>query len=224
MCKCRKKEVRRETEEQERRDFQRRVESLRERGIKDLKYLEWTFANDDRRYPAISDACRKYVDEWGRMRAGNIGLLFFGSVGTGKSFYASCIANALLEKCVPALVTNFPWILSQSSGWGDSRTELLNSLQAYAIVIIDDLGVERSTDFAVEQVYVVVDTLYRSGIPIIVTTNLTPAQIKTPNNLGYERIYDRILQNSIPIKMTGPSRRAELAAEKWSKYQSFLGL
>ena len=43
-------------------------------------------------------------------RSMNIGLLLFGDVGTGKSFAAGCIANALLDRDVPVLMTNFPVI------------------------------------------------------------------------------------------------------------------
>jgi DNA replication protein DnaC len=84
--------------------------------------------------------------------------------------------------------------------------------------------VERGTDYALEQVYAVVDARYLSGKPLIVTTNLAPIDIKNPGGLAYERIYDRILQNSIPVKMAGDSRRAEIAKQKRKKYQSLLGL
>lgn len=49
----------------------------------------------------------RYVEQWQTMRTENIGLLFWGGVGTGKSFLAGCIANALMEQEVPVLITNF---------------------------------------------------------------------------------------------------------------------
>ncbi len=225
LCECEAKKRAAEEEERKLREFQMRVSRLRRDGLTDPEYLHWTFAQDDRRRPEISDACLKYVDEWAQMRIDNVGLLFFGDVGTGKSFLACCIANALLEKCVPALVTNFPRILNklQSSAWGEDRNGILEQLQRYELVVIDDLGVERNTSYALEQIYNIVDTRYRSGKPLIVTTNLAPAEIKTPENIGLERIYDRIMQNSIPVKVTGPSRRVRIAEEKKLKYQSLLG-
>ena len=44
-----------------------------------------------------------YVDNWEKMKSNSSGLLLWGDVGTGKSFFAGCIANALLEKGVPVL-------------------------------------------------------------------------------------------------------------------------
>jgi DNA replication protein DnaC len=226
LCKCQQEERDHEEEEIRRGKFQQQVDHLRRDGITDPEYLNWTFKMDDQRYPDISASCRKYVNEWASMRANNVGLLFFGGVGTGKSFFACCIANALIEKCVPTLVTNFPWILNkiQSARWGEDRNEMLKRIRKYELVVIDDLGVERSTDYGMEQIYSVVDTRYRSGKPLIVTTNLSPSEIKNPNNLGYERIYDRIVQNSIPVKISGTSRRAEIAAQKRKKYKDLLGL
>ena len=225
MCECRAREREREEKEDELRRFQQRVDALRQDGLTDPEYSRWTFANDDRRDAAISDACRKYVDEWEKMRKDNVGLLFYGGVGTGKSFSACCIGNELLDRCIPTLVTSFPRILSklQAAGWGGDRAEILDRLQRYELVVIDDLGVERGTEYALEQIFTVVDTRYRSGKPLIVTTNLSPQDIKAPNNLAYQRVYDRILQNSIPVKMAGESRRVEIAAKKREKYQGFFG-
>ena len=39
-----------------------------------------------------------YVEQWQTMRSENLGLLLWGGVGTGKSFLAGCIANALMEQ------------------------------------------------------------------------------------------------------------------------------
>jgi len=226
MCECEAQENQKQQEEQRKIKFKQRVQTLRRDGLTDPEYLTWVFDKDDGRQPVISCACRKYVDEWESMLSDNVGLLLYGGVGTGKSFFACCIANALLDKCVPALVTNFPRILNklQSSGWREDRNELFDRLQRYDFVVIDDLGVERGTEYALEQVYAVIDTRYRSGKPLIVTTNLAPDEIKKPENLAYERIYDRILENCIPVKISGKSRRPEKAAEKRKKFQGLLGL
>lgn len=61
------------------------------------------------------------------------------------------------------------------------------------MLIIDDLGVERSSEYALEQVYNVVDSRYLSRLPFIVTTNLTLNELKKPLDLARARIYDRIL-------------------------------
>lgn len=57
------------------------------------------------------DKAHAYVENWKEAYKSNIGLLLFGDVGTGKSFFAGCITNALLDQNVPVLMTNFPTIL-----------------------------------------------------------------------------------------------------------------
>ena len=80
-------------------------------------------------------------------------------MGTGKSFFAGCIANALLDKGVPVLMTNFSRILNTLTGmYSDDRNQFIDSFNKYSLLIIDDLGIERSSEFALEQVFNVIDS------------------------------------------------------------------
>ena len=186
------------------------MERLRRDGITDPAYLQYTFAQDDKRNPKVSDVCRRYVENWAEMKAQNIGILFYGDVGTGKSFLACAIANALLERLVSVSVTNFPRILNSLQGsFDDERQKRIDRLQHYSLLVIDDLGVERDTSYSVEQVYNVVDTRARSGKPVIITTNLSLKDLENPPSLAYKRIYDRVLEMCpIRLKLVGASRRA----------------
>ena len=225
VCACRAETNRKLDEEQRRKDFNIRIKRLRCEGLFDNEYRDWTFANDDKRTPDISQACQNYVKNWGRMKADNIGLLFHGHVGCGKTFYACCIANALLAQCIPVLVTNFPSLIRalQANTYDTNNMEILDYLQRYELLVIDDLGAERDTSFAKELVYSVVDTRYRSGKPLIITTNLSPKDFMQ-TDVAYKRIYDRIIESSpITVKMVGESRRIEKARQKNKKYKDFLG-
>ena len=92
------------------------------------------------------DKARAYVENWKEAYRNNTGLLLFGDVGTGKSFFAGCIANALLDRDVPVLMTNFPTILNRLTGmFSEDRADCIASFGEYDLLIIDDLGVERST-------------------------------------------------------------------------------
>ena len=116
----------------------RRIED----SIVDPSYRKVTFADDDGANPKISKICRKYVDQWDKVSTENIGILFRGPVGTGKSFFACCIANELLKKRVPTAVTSFPRLLNLLQNSKD-RQGLLDRLSTYKLLVIDDLGVER---------------------------------------------------------------------------------
>ena len=182
-------------------------------GITQEKYLyDYTFAHDNGQNPVMAKA-RAYVEHWAEAFKKNVGLLLFGDVGTGKSFLAGCIANALLDQDVPVLMTNFPTILARLSGtFGADRADFLASLGDYDLLIIDDLGVERGTEYALEQVFSIIDSRYRSGKPLIVTANLKLDELKHPPDLAHARIYDRILERCAPILFAGKNFREDNAA------------
>ena len=81
----------------------------------------------------------------------------------------------------------------------------------YDLLIIDDLGVERSTEYAMEQMFFVIDSRYRSRRPMIITTNLKLSELKNPPDLAHARIYDRILERCAPILFDGKNFREENA-------------
>ena len=86
-CDCqRAKRLEREAAEQRRKHLDT-VEDLKRRGFTDSKMREWTFANDNGKCPQMGMA-HSYVERWEQMKEGNHGLLLWGKVGTGKSYFA----------------------------------------------------------------------------------------------------------------------------------------
>ncbi len=155
---------------------------------------------------------RAYVEHWDKAFHDNVGLLFFGDVGAGKSFAAEYIANALLERGVPVLMTDFPTILNRLGGmFNEDRRAFIDSLDTYDLLILDNLGVERNTEYALETVYIIVDGRYRCRKPMIVTTNLKLDEMKRPCDLAHDRIYDRILERCAPVLFKGKNFRTENA-------------
>ena len=211
ICQCQ-----REAEEQRKaaEERQRRMERIKRRkaqGLQDRYLYDYTFSNDNGQNP-LMDKAHAYVENWKEAYKSNIGLLLFGDVGTGKSFFAGCIANALLDQDVPVLMTNFPTILNRLTGmFAEDRSEFIASFDEYDLLIIDDLGVERSTEYAMEQMFFVIDSRYRSRRPMIITTNLKLSELKNPPDLAHARIYDRILERCAPILFDGKNFREENA-------------
>ena len=186
------------------------------------KILQYTFAHDNGINPEIEKA-KNYVAHWEEMKSKAMGLLLWGDIGTGKSFFAGCVANALLDKGIPVLMTNFTKILNFLTGmYPQDRNEFINSLNQYSLLIIDDLGVERNSEFALEQVFHVIDSRYRSMKPMIITTNLTLEELKHPTDLAHSRIYDRILERCVPLKINNQNIRELNAAANMSEARKLL--
>ncbi len=115
-----------------------------------------------------------------------------------------------LDRDVPVLMTNFPSILNRLTGvFAEDRAAFIASLDDYSLLVIDDLGVERNTEYAMEQMFTVIDSRYRSKKPLIVTTNLKLEEIKNPPDLAHARIYDRILERCAPVLFSGKNFREE---------------
>lgn len=215
-CGC---DIQAEKEYQERKrreKFDDYVASLYKSGLTDKAYLSRTFSRDDGRNPEIKNLCQKYVENWEKMKESSVGILFYGDVGAGKSYFACCIANALLEKGVRALVTRLSDLVRNRTE-PDEKTVKLKSFE---LIVLDDLGVENYSQTA----YNIVDDIYRSGIPVIATTNLAPSEIKNPSDMGRKRIYDRIIERCcITRKVSANSGRLEKARLKKAAALRLLG-
>ena len=218
-CKAKREQQEVAIRQQKHRDLVRR---LKAEGFSDTAMLNWTFENDNGRTPQMHYA-RRYVERWQIMRAENLGLLLWGSVGTGKSFLAGCIANALMELEVPVRMTSFSRIMNELNNSFSGRNEVVDRLCCYPLLIIDDFGMERGTEYALEQVYNIVDSRYRSQKPLIVTTNLPLNEIRHPQDTAHARIYDRILEMCVPISCIGASLRKENAQKKLESMKSLIG-
>ena len=90
------------------------------------------------------------------------------------------------------------------SGGETARMALCRILmRRYELLILDDFGTERGSEFAQEQMFHIVDSRYRSQLPMIVTTNLTLDELKEPQDLGRARICDRLLDRPESRPETG---------------------
>ena len=113
-------------------------------------------------------------------------------------------ANAFLEKEVPVCMTNLAAVINHDFA---GKQEYIRKLCSYQLLILDNFGMERDTSFALETVYDVIDGRYLSGKPLIATTNLTLDELKKPQDVDHQRIYDRVLAMTVPIRFTGDSLR-----------------
>ena len=204
--------------EQERKEKRRRAEEARRKARSSPfwapGYDAMTFELDDAPASEASKLCREYVRRWEAMRREDLGLVFSGPLGTGKSFYAAAVVNALLEEGVGAITVSSSRLVNLVRAAREPQA-LLDELNCFPLVALDDLGAERDTDFAVEVLESFVNARMLAGRPLLVTTNLTGKQLRQPPDLRYGRIFDRVLALCpYPVLLTGPSRRVSMREER----------
>ena len=221
-CDCRCREEAHLAEQRALRNQERamKIANLRVQGIQDKAMRSFTF---DRSWdkPFLREnirKCREYVEHWPENLRQNLGLLMVGKPGRGKTYAAACIANALIDKGVPVLVTSIPKILN-SSGW--DKAELTGQMKEFDLLVLDDLGTERkersgmTNGYALEIVQMVIDERYKTKKPLIVTTNLSKEEMDHPANMDYWRIFDRLGEMcAAPMFFDGPSLREEIRRDK----------
>lgn len=223
LCVCAKEKE--EEEKRRAREMERynHIKRLKDEGIADPQYLKASIEKDNGNNPKMSKAVIRYTNKWTDMLEENMGILFYGDVGRGKTFYAGCIANRLIEKGVPVLMTNISALITAiTHDFERGKVNILKRVSCVDLLVLDDLGVERDTAYSAEKLQEIIDTRYRSGKPLIVTTNLTPEELKNPTDLRYKRVYDRILEMCYPILVEGTSRRQEKAQSKRKQFKSLI--
>ena len=223
-CKCREIELEAEERSEKERENGYHIEQMRHTGFPDSEMENWTFSNDDGSTPRIMNIAKRYVEKFQQMKADHKGLLLFGGVGVGKTYASACIANALIDKGIPCLMTNFSRLVRTVEGLREGRQEFIDELNNYDLLVIDDLASERNTEYMQEFVMQIIDERDRSGLPIIVTTNLTSQELKSPTDIQKQRIYSRLLGMCIPIEVKGTDMRKRSLINDFGKYKDILGL
>lgn len=223
MCRCREADLEKRQAEDEKREERHRIDTLRNTSLMASKFKDASFdhyshrADNEKQYRLAV----RYAENFDQMYRRNQGLLIYGPVGTGKSYTAACIANYLLDRGTAVVMTSLVKILQEIQG-GMDEGAYLKGLDNARLLILDDLGAERNTEYAMEKVYNVIDSRVRANKPMILTTNMTLAYMKDPKNIQYARIYDRIFENCYPVQMTGRSFRLDEGNRRYMEMQKLL--
>lgn len=224
ICQCQVEEMERKAEEERQREIMERIEELKNSSLMDCKLKDVRLKNfeKDKDNEKIYRLASEYVKRFDEMYKKHQGILFYGEVGTGKSFVAACIANELLDRRIPVIMTSFVKILQVVQGYQEEETNLVNRFNEACLLIIDDLGAERATSYALEKVYNVIDSRYRSGKPLILTTNMSIKEMQENTDMSYKRIYDRIFEMCFPVKIQGRSWREKEAERRFDEMKKLM--
>ena len=170
----------------------------------DLAYRNMTFDRDDRPEHLLSTAARASAENF-QPALEQPGIMFTGNVGTGKTFYACCIANAVIDRGCTAWVTTLQPLVRALCSY-EAAEKILAKIRKVDLLVLDDLGSTALNDFTTDKLFEIVDERYRSGKPLIVTTNLNPDEA-WKSSIGMRRIFDRLRERCRHVVVDGESRR-----------------
>ena len=219
-CDCRQKVIDEAVKREESIERAEKLKLLRSMSLMDKKFENLYFSSlqQTKFNKRPLKIARRYVERFDLMYQKCQGMLFYGPPGTGKSYLAAAIANELMEMQKSIIMTSFVKILDKTA----ESESLVDSLNQADLLIIDDLGAERETSYALERVYNVIDSRYRANKPMLLTTNLGVDELKNSDNIQYRRVYDRILEICYPVEFTGPSWRRKEAGTRYNEMLKLL--
>lgn len=135
-----------------------------------------------------------------------------GPYGVGKTYAACSLAKALVNRGSTVRFENSRHIMTEIQGmYSGNKSDALNRAYACKVLILDDLGKEQATPFAISMLYELIDSRYMDGKPIVVTSNFSrPELLKRlcPHDAATaESIVSRLCENAETVYMCGDDRR-----------------
>ena len=223
LCRCeidRQERERRDIEDAERR---KAIDKAREECFPYPQLRGCTLEADDRKNTGMTKVCQRFVERFHEFEEQGAGLLLYGAVGGGKTFHAASIANGVIDQGDTALFTSLSTLGARmSANYGNDRLRVLSEICDYDLVVLDDLGIERSTDAMNENVYQIVNALYQSRTVVVFTTNMSPHGMMQETDPNRQRIYSRIFEMAQPVEVKGADRRRQVSEERAALYRGLV--
>ena len=230
VCVCRAKANEDMAKADEEAAKRRRIERFKSYTFADSNFDDATFANwvrykgDEQLFTLATGYCK----HWDEMSANNHGIIFHGNAGSGKTFIAHAIANGLTSRGTSAMSISISQLMnairdSYDGSGGIGEQHLLSAIREVSLLILDDVGVEQKTSWSYDKLYTIIDTRYRAGKPLIITTNLNMLDLRSRLRIvdqrrgivdASDRIWSRICSLCAPYEVKGTNWRSEKSKSK----------
>ncbi|AFV18366.1 primosomal protein DnaI [Bacillus thuringiensis Bt407] len=147
-------------------------------------------------------------------------LMLWGDPGNGKTHLAAAIVNELSKKGYIVVFQSVPELLQRirrtfNSENKENETQIMRALLECDLLILDDIGAEKTTEWVEEKLFNIIDGRYRKELPTLYTSNLEPKELK--NQVG-KRSYDRMVETSLTVKNEAASYRREIAKQRLQRF------
>lgn len=225
MCACARERADREKAIKQMEEENRRIAELRKIGVTNDKYTEMTISRDDGAAPQMRAAVDRYIEKHSLMYRENIGLLFHGGTGGGKTFWAAAIANAMIDHGRSAIVTNFDQLLTAiRANYEAEKGRILGQFDKVDFLVLDELKFEGMSQYDERKIYEIINSRYLAHKPLIITTNMTLEEITNPGTEERQRICDRIIEMCVQVHVSAEGRRMAIARQKSERAREILGI
>ena len=180
----------------------RRMARRRARGVRSViprryRDVSLEIARNDGVNPVVLKVVGDFLEELGPRLDKGQGLWLAGRVGAGKTALAMLVSKTALEVGRTVAIYSLPKLLSRIRATyekdlgGDSYTQFFDRLISVDLLHVDDLGVEKRSDWVLEQLYSVVNERYEMERSMVVTTNLEQPALE--DQIG-ERTVSRLIE------------------------------
>ncbi|RAI82538.1 hypothetical protein BFS35_002290 [Macrococcoides goetzii] len=153
-----------------------------------------------------------YVQNFSKTKSEVQNLLIIGGTGTGKSYLAYCIAEAIKNKGYTVLYVDIVELLALlrstfNKSTNQTEYDYMNLIAEVDLLVLDDVGANKKTEWANEKLFDI--TNKRQGKSTVYTSNLTIDQLKKESDFMIKRSYSRMLNKVKVIKLYGNDKRLE---------------
>jgi len=165
---------------------------------------------------ALEETCKLYLENWKKIKPLGLGYYFWGNVGAGKTYTAAILANELMKQhFVEVLFLKMPEAVARikksfGSDKKDSDKNLFEKMRDAEMLILDDLGIEKVSDWLADEIYQVVEHRYSNNLPMIITSNQSLDDLA---KIYREQVSSRITEKTKSIKFTQKDKRQKLGEE-----------
>lgn len=168
-------------------------------------------------YTQLAESCyQAHIQFLNEYHTGSQGMLVYGVAGSGKTHLSVSLAQELAKRGTKVVFKNVPTLFEEIfdtfNNYEVKTSDVINPIISSDVVILDDLGAERPSDFVKQKLYYIINTLYNNGSTLIVNTNVEKIS-ELKKAIGF-RSYDRILEMCNLVPNYGKSYRRAIASQR----------